>query len=95
MYRLGKWALTTLVTLFAAILSVQTAVNAQVDAATGKAAKLALSAGLPIVGGALGDAVTAIQNSVRIVKSGAGAFGMLAFYSLRRIRSRLLADGKA
>ena len=78
MYRLGKWALTTLVTLFAAILSVQTAVNAQVDAATGKAAKLALSAGLPIVGGALGDAVTAIQNSVRIVKSGAGAFGMLA-----------------
>ncbi len=78
LYRLGKWALTTLVTIFAAILSVQTAVNAQVDAATGKAAKLALSTGLPIVGGALGDAVTAIQNSVHIVKSGAGAFGMLA-----------------
>lgn len=78
LYRLGKWALTVLVTLFAAILSVQTAVNAQVDAATGKAAKLALSAGVPIVGGALGDAVAAIQNSVHIVKSGAGAFGMLA-----------------
>lgn len=78
LYRLGKWALTVLVTLFAAILSVQTAVNAQVDAASGKAAKLALSAGVPIVGGALGDAVAAIQNSVHIVKSGAGAFGMLA-----------------
>lgn len=78
LYRLGKWALTALVTLFAAILSVQTAVNAQVDAAAGKAAKLALSAGVPIVGGALGDAVAAIRNSVQIVKSGAGAFGMLA-----------------
>lgn len=78
LYRLGKWALTVLVTLFTAILSVQTAVNAQVDAATGKAAKLALSAGVPIVGGALGDAVAAIQNSVHIVKSGAGAFGILA-----------------
>lgn len=77
-YRLGKWALTALVTIFAAVLSVQTAVNAQVDAAAGKAAKLALSAGIPIVGGALGDAVAAIQNSVHIVKSGAGAFGMLA-----------------
>lgn len=78
LYRLGKWALTALVTLFAAVLSVQTAVNAQVDAASGKAAKLALSTGVPIVGGALGDAVAAIQNSVHIVKSGAGAFGMLA-----------------
>lgn len=78
LYRLGKWALTVLVTLFAAVLSVQTAVNAQVDAAAGKAAKLALSAGVPIVGGALGDAVAAIQNSVHIVKSGAGAFGILA-----------------
>ena len=78
LYRLGKWALTVLVTLFAAILSVQTAVNAQVDAAAGKAAKLALSAGVPIVGGALGDAVAAIQNSVHIVKSGTGAFGILA-----------------
>ena len=78
LYRLGKWALTVLVTLFAAILSVQTAVDAQGDAATGKAAKLALSAGVPIVGGALGDAVAAIQNSVHIVKSGSGAFGILA-----------------
>lgn len=78
MYRLGKWALTVIVTLFAAIISVQTAVNAQIDAAAGKAAKLALSAGVPIVGGALGDAVAAIQNSVHIVKSGSGAFGILA-----------------
>ena len=31
-----------------------------------------------IVGSAFGDAVSAIQNSVRVVKSGVGAFGILA-----------------
>lgn len=78
LYSFGKWGLVTAVTLYAGILSVQTAVNGQVDAATNKAAKLALSSGVPIVGGALGDAAAAIQNSVNIVKSGAGAFGILA-----------------
>ncbi len=78
LYSFGKWALVTAVTVFTGVLSIQTAMSAQVDAAAGKAAKLALSSGVPIVGGALGDAVAAIQNSVHIVKSGAGAFGILA-----------------
>ncbi len=77
-YSLGKWVLAMAVTLFTGILSVQTAVNSQADAATAKAAKLALSTGVPIVGGALGDALGAIQNSVHMVKSGVGAFGVLA-----------------
>lgn len=78
LYRFGKWALVTGVTLFTGILSLQAVVNGQVDAAAAKAAKLALSSGVPIVGGALGDAVGAIRNSVQIVKSGVGAFGILA-----------------
>lgn len=78
LYSFGKWALVMGVTVFTGILSVQAVVNGQVDAAAAKAAKLALSSGVPIVGGALGDAVGAIQNSVRIVKSGVGAFGILA-----------------
>lgn len=78
LYSLGKWSLVTAVTVFAGVLSVQTAVNAQVDAAANKAAKLALSTGVPIVGSALGDAAAAIQNSLRLVRSGAGAFGILA-----------------
>ena len=52
--------------------------NAQVDAASGKAVKFLASSAVPIVGGAFGDAVAAIQNSVEIVKSGVGAFGILA-----------------
>lgn len=78
LYGFAKWLLVLAVTVFSGVLSVQTALNAQVDAATNKAAKLAVSAAVPIVGGAFGDAVAAIQNSVRMVKSGAGAFGILA-----------------
>lgn len=78
LYTFGKWIMVMSVTIFAGILSVQTAVNAQVDAAANKAAKLALSTGVPIVGSALGDAAAAIQNSLHMVRSGAGAFGILA-----------------
>ena len=51
---------------------------ALVLAASGKAVKFLASSAVPIVGGAFGDAVAAIQNSVEIVKSGVGAFGILA-----------------
>lgn len=77
-YNFAKWLLVLAVTVFSGILSVQTTLNAQVDAASNKAAKLIASSAVPIVGGAFGDAVAAIQNSVHIVKSGVGAFGMLA-----------------
>ena len=77
-YNFAKWLLVLSVTVFSGILSVQTTLNAQVDAASNKAAKLIASSAVPIVGGAFGDAVAAIQNSVHIVKSGVGAFGMLA-----------------
>lgn len=76
-YRFGKWLLILAVTIFSGLISVQSALNAQVDAAAGKTAKLIASSAIPIVGGAFGDAVTAIQNSVRMVKSGVGAFGLL------------------
>ena len=78
LYGFAKWALVLAVTVFSGFLSIQTALNAQVDAATSKAAKLAVSSAIPIVGSAFGDAIAAIQNSVHAVKSGVGAFGILA-----------------
>lgn len=78
LYSFVKWALVLSVTVFSAVLSVQTTLNAQVDAAASKAVKLVTSTAVPIVGGAIGDAAAAIYNSVGLVKSGAGAFGILA-----------------
>lgn len=78
LYGFGKWLLILIVTLFSGFISVQTVLNSQVDAAANKTAKLLASSAIPIVGGAFGDAVAAIQSSVRILKSGVGAFGILA-----------------
>lgn len=77
-YRFTKWALILLVTLFSGILSVQTVINIQADSAGGKAAKLLASSAIPIVGSAFGDALATIKSSIDVVKSGVGAFGMLA-----------------
>lgn len=77
-YSFTKWILVLSVTIFSAVLSVQTVLNAQVDAVGNKAVKLIASSAIPIVGSAFGDAVATIQNSVSVVKSGVGAFGMLA-----------------
>ena len=78
LYSLTKWLLVLGVTLFSGVLSVQTVINSHMDAAASKAAKLIASSAIPIVGGVLGDAVGAIQGSIEVVKSGAGAFGILA-----------------
>lgn len=78
LYGFIKWMLVLSVTLFSGLLSVQTILNTQMDAAAGKTVKLLTSSAIPIVGGALGDALGAIQSSVQVVRSGAGAFGMLA-----------------
>lgn len=78
LYGFAKWALVFAVTLFSGVLSVQTVLGAQADAAAGKAVKLVASSAIPIVGGAFGDAVAALQHSMQIVKSGVGAFGVLA-----------------
>lgn len=78
LYGFSKWLLVLAVTVFSTLLSVMTVLNAQVDAVSNKAARLVAASAIPIVGGAFGDAVAAIQNSVQMVKSGVGAFGILA-----------------
>ncbi len=78
LYGFAKWLLVLAVSLFSGVLSVQTVLNAQTDAVTNKTVKVLASTAIPIVGSAFGDAVSAIRNSVHLVKSGAGAFGILA-----------------
>lgn len=78
LYRSVKWILILAVTVFTGILSLQTLLSAQSDAATTKAIKLVASGAVPIVGSAFSDAFSVIRASVGVVKSGIGAFGLLA-----------------
>ena len=77
-YKCVKWTLTLAVSVFTGILSLQTLISAQADAVTGKAVKMMASSAIPIVGGAFGDAIAILSAGVSTVKSGIGAFGILA-----------------
>jgi stage III sporulation protein AE len=78
LYKCVKWVLTLTVSVFTGILSLQTLLSARADAVTGKAVKMIASSAVPIIGGAFSDALAVLSAGVGTVKSGAGAFGMLA-----------------
>ena len=78
LYGAAKWVLLLVVTAFSGALSIQTLLGAQGDAAAGKTLKFLTASAVPVVGGAFGDGVAAIQSSVAVLRSGAGAFGILA-----------------
>ena len=78
LYKVMKWAITLAVSLFTGFLSLQTLIASGADAVTGKAIKMIASGSVPIVGGAFSDALSVISASTGTVKSGVGAFGILA-----------------
>jgi len=77
-YRFIKWLLVLLVTVFTGVISAQTFLNGNIDAVSAKTVKAVTSSLVPVVGGVIGDSLAAIQGSVQIVKSGVGAFGIIA-----------------
>ncbi len=73
-----KWILGFATTVFSAVLGMQSFLTSAADAASVKTAKFMVSSFVPVVGGALGDAVTTVQGCVKLLKSGVGAFALLA-----------------
>lgn len=73
-----KWVLCFVMSVFTSILTVQNLVGNSADSVTGKSVKFAISSFVPIVGGALGDAFSTIQNSIKFLKSGVGVFAVIA-----------------
>ena len=72
------WGLSLVMTIFMGVLSLQTAVSAASDNAAVKAAKFAVSQGVPIIGGTVSDAVNTLQAGLGILKSSVGTYGMIA-----------------
>ena len=72
------WALGLLLTLFVGLLSLQTMVASSSDTVASKAAKFLIGTFVPVVGGALSDALSTTQGYLRLLKTAVGAFGILA-----------------
>lgn len=73
-----KCVLGFAMTIFSGILTTKSLIGATVDSVNSKTMKFVLSSFVPIVGSALGDAYLTVQGCVKILKSGVGAFFIIA-----------------
>ena len=77
-YKTAKWALTFIMGIFTAVLSLQTIMTSSMDNVSKKALRFAVSSFVPVVGGALGEALNTFNGSVELLKTGAGVFVIIA-----------------
>lgn len=72
-----KWTLGFLAMLVAAIMGLGVATAGSMDEITTKTAKFILSSTVPIVGGAMGDALSSVTGCVSLLRTSVGGFGMI------------------
>ncbi len=75
---LMTWSLKILLYLFTGYLAITGVVSGTADASAVKAAKLAISGVVPVVGNIISDASETILVSAGIMKNAAGVYGLLA-----------------
>lgn len=74
----AKWIMGFCMTLFTGLLTMHSLVANAVDTTGTRAAKFVVSSFVPVVGSALGEALYTVNGCVKMLKSGVGAFGLLA-----------------
>lgn len=75
-----KWVLSFIVSIFFGTLSIKSIVGNTADSFNNKTMKFLLSGCVPIVGSTLGDAFSTVKGCVNLLKSGVGAFFILAIF---------------
>lgn len=77
-----SWSLKTILYIYTGFISITGVVSGTTDAAALKAAKLAISSVVPVVGGILSDASEAVLVSAGAVKNAAGIYGLFAVIAI-------------
>ncbi len=77
-YKFIKFVLKFSASIFTGIITLQNIVTTSADNIGTSTAKFAIDSCVPIVGSALSDAFTTVQGCVKLLKSGVGAFGIIA-----------------
>ena len=77
-----EWSLKLLLYLFTGYMTVTGIFSGTADAAAGKAAKIALSGAVPVVGGILSDAADAVVLSASMLGNGAGIWGIFTVLAI-------------
>lgn len=76
--RLIYWGLGLLMAVFTGLLSVQSFVAAAADSVSMRAVKFTVAGAVPIVGGAVAEALQTVKSSMTLLKSTTGSFGIIA-----------------
>ncbi|MFZ5985782.1 MAG: stage III sporulation protein AE [Bacillota bacterium] len=77
-----SWSLGLILTLFVAIVSLQGSLGAVVDGVTGKTAKFAIGAFIPIAGKYLADAADAVIGCTLLIKNAVGVAIMIGIIGI-------------
>lgn len=73
-----KWLLGILATVLVASLTISGMVTAAADTVAGKTVKFVVSGSVPIIGGAVGEALSSVKSCISLLKTSVGAFGIIA-----------------
>ena len=73
-----KWVMGLGMTLFTGLVTMHSLVASSQDNTAARAAKFIVGSFVPVVGNALGEALNTVTGCVKMLKSGIGAFGLLA-----------------
>lgn len=80
--RITVWVLSLITTVFLGVLSIQTAVSSAADNLALKTAKFLLGTSVPVAGGALSEAVSAVSSSLSLLKNSVGIYAALVVAAL-------------
>lgn len=80
--QIGTWGLGLMLTVFVAIVTIQGTAGAVVDGVTGKTAKFAIGAFIPVAGKYLADAADTVVGCTLLIKNAAGIAVMLGIVAV-------------
>ena len=78
--KLFKTCITFAMTIFIAVIGLNSALSSAADSVANKAARFSLSSFIPLIGSSIAEAYGAIQGGVNILRSGVGVFVILAVF---------------
>lgn len=76
------WIITTILSLFITIASLEGGVTSNLDAVTKKTGKSIVSTAIPVVGGILGDAIDTICGYSNLLKNAVGTIGIIVIIGI-------------
>ena len=82
MKKSSVWILTTVLTIFIGIASLEGGLTSNIDGVTKKAGKSIVAAAVPVVGNILGDAIETLAGYSNIIKNATGVVGIVVILSI-------------